>query len=254
MKSLLHSVYYFFLIEYSFYFQDFWLRRQRKRRESVKLKRVIKMEMSHCNSKNNLTPSSENEERDDFDTVKKPQELIKTFGSYTTLHGFHFLTDSSSVLRRILWLLLMVVCLVILIVQIQTNYAKLQRHDSSVTKDIEFSRSLLFPAVSICNQNMLRRSKILDTDAQLYLDRIDYIKAEYMNSTEFMREQSRQINASFDLEKVVKEAGHNLTSMLALCLWKGETCGPENFTSFVSFYVSGPFFFIAARFLNPKLV
>ena len=209
--------------------------------------------MNHFNSKNNETPSSENEERSDFDTVTKPEELIKTFGSYTTLHGFYFLTDSGSVLRRILWLLLMIVCLVILIVQVKNNYAKLQRHDSTVTKDVEPSRSLLFPAVTICNQNMLQKSKILGTDAQFYLDGLDYLKAAFMNSTDFKRAQSR-INASFDIEKVVKEAGHNLTTMLVLCLWKGQTCGPENFTSFVSFYVSGAFFFIAAKFLNPKPV
>lgn len=209
--------------------------------------------MNYFNSTNNETPLSENEERSDFDTVNKPQELIKTFGSYTTLHGFHFLTDSGSVVRRILWLLLMMVCLVILTVQVKSNYAKLQRHDSTVTKDVEPSRSLLFPAVSICNQNMLQRSKILGTDAQFYLDSIDYLKAGFMNSTEFKRAQSH-FNASFDIEEVVKEAGHNLTTMLTFCLWKGQICGPENFTSFISFYVSGTFFFIAARFLNRKQV
>ena len=166
--------------------------------------------------------SNESEETD-------KETLIKTFGSYTTLHGFHFLIDSTSAVRRILWLLLMIVCLVAFGFQLKNSYLKLIRHDSVIAKDIELSRSLLFPAVSICNQNMLRRSKILGTDAQLYLDTIDKLKA---NNT------SRQINSSFDIFKAAKKAGHKLTTMMKLCSWRGQKCGPENFTFFTSPYVS----------------
>ena len=161
--------------------------------------------------------------------VAEQETMIKNFGSYTTLHGFHFLTDSTYAVRRILWLLLMIACLVVLVIQLQNNYAKLRRHDSLVTKDFELSSNLIFPAVSICNQNMLQRSKILGTDAQLYLDTIDKLKANNV---------SRQINSSFDIFKAAKEAGHNLTTMMKLCYWRGQKCGPENFTSFISFYVS----------------
>lgn len=198
------------------------------------------MEMNNYHTKNNDIPLSENGE----DTAKmdERQKLIKSFGSYTTLHGFHFLTDSGSALRRILWLTLMIVCLVILIFQLRDNYAKLQRHDSMVTKDIEFTRSLLFPAVSICNQNMLQRSKILGTESQLYLDALDTIKAE-LKSSRNVKPAQLQSNYSFDIEEAVREAGHNLTTMMSLCSWRGQKCGPENFTSFVSFYVSAQYFY-----------
>lgn len=192
--------------------------------------------------KGNTDISRENGEVNDQtrDKTVDTQTLIKTFGSYTTLHGFHFLSDSNSAIRRILWLVLMIVCLAILAVNIKENYAKLQRHDSSVTKDVEHSRTLLFPAVSICNQNMLLRSKINGTDAQFYLDGIDYLKAGYMGDT--TNEQAlRRPDASFDIEKTVREAGHNLSTMMKLCLWRGQKCGVENFTTFVSFYVSSEY-------------
>ncbi|KAM7431426.1 hypothetical protein ABFA07_017989 [Porites harrisoni] len=151
------------------------------------------------------------------------QKLIKNFGSYTTLHGLHFLFESSSAVRRILWIILMVACMLILAFQLKYCYLKLQSHESLVTKDIEYSKSFLFPAVTICNQNMLLKSKILGTDAQKYLDNIDNLK--YV---------SRRINSSFNILEVAKEAGHNLTVMMKRCSWRGQRCGPENFTSFAT--------------------
>ena len=182
---------------------------------------------SSCHDKSNATQETE---------VKK---LIKNFASYTTLHGFHFVFDSSSAVRRILWIILTVACMLILAFQLKYCYLKLQSHESLVTKDIEYSNSIFFPAVTICNQNMLLKSKILGTDAQKYLDDIDNLK--YV---------SRHINSSFNILEVSKEAGHNLTVMMKRCSWRGQRCGPENFTSYATLLVSasvrtGPLFCIS---------
>lgn len=196
---------------------------------------MVKMEMNNC-VKENTKPGQGNEgEIDQKNDETNEQTLIKNFGSYTTLHGFHFLFDSNSTVRRIIWLILMLVCLVILAFTIKENYLKLLRYESLVTKDIENSKRLLFPAVSICNQNMLLKSKIQDTDAQLYLDGIDYLMPANPGRDD-TQQAPRGVGASFDIEKAVREAGHNLTAMLKFCSWRGERCGAENFTTFVSFY------------------
>lgn len=195
------------------------------------------MEMDNY-MKTSTSRSRDNEEESDQTTDEVgTKTLIKTFGSYTTLHGFHFLSESNSAIRRIMWLLLMIVCLAIMAVNVKENYAKLQRHDSLVTKDVEHSKRLLFPAVSICNQNMLLKTKIRDTDAQFYLDSIDDLKTVYMGNAT-AEQGPRRPSDSFDIEKSVREAGHNLSTMMKLCLWRGQKCGVENFTTFVSFYVS----------------
>lgn len=196
---------------------------------------MAKMEMDNC-VKENTKPGQENGgEIDQKNDKTDEQTLIKNFGSYTTLHGFHFLFDSNSTVRRILWLILMLACLVILALFVRENYFKLLRHESLVTKDIEHSKRLLFPAVSICNQNMLLKSKIQDTDAQLYLDGIDFLGPANPGDDD-TQQASSGVRASFDIEKAVREAGHNLTAMLKFCSWRGEKCGAENFTTFVSFY------------------
>ena len=167
------------------------------------------------------------------------EKLVKDFGSYTTLHGLHFLFESSSAVRRILWIMLMGACMVILAFQVRHSYIKLRRCDSLITKDIERSNSLPFPAVTICNQNMFLKSKILGTDVQIYLDEIDDLKAGYQALIMTpLKNTSRRISSSFNILKVAEEAGHNLTVMMILCSWRGHKCGPENFTSFVSERVS----------------
>ena len=188
------------------------------------------MEMENYINRDGKSSPENGEDGDHTDEVDA-QKLIKNFGSYTTLHGLHFLFDSNATVRRLLWSALMIVCIVFLVLNLKENYSKLLRYDSLVTKDVEHSKSLLFPAVSICNQNMIRKSKILGSDAQVYLDSLDYFKVEYSK-------KQRQTNASFDIEQAVREAGHNLTTMMKLCLWRGQKCGAENFTTFVSFYVS----------------
>lgn len=202
------------------------------------LHKMIKMEMNNFVNENSK-PLQENGRESDLkkEETAEEQTLIKNFGSYTTLHGFHFLLDSTSTVRRLLWLVLMLVCLAILIITVKEKYSKLLRHESLVTKDIEHSKRLLFPAVSICNQNMLLNSKIQGTDAQLYLDGIDYLMPANPGATGTQQALSG-VSSSFDIEKAVREAGHNLTAMLKFCTWRGEKCSAENFTTFVSFYVS----------------
>jgi len=201
------------------------------------LHKMIKMEMNNFVNENTKPLQENGGESDQKKEETEEKTLIKNFGSYTTLHGFHFLLDSTSTVRRILWLVLMLVCLAILVIIVNEKYSKLLRHESLVTKDIEHSKRLLFPAVSICNQNMLLNSKIQGTDAQLYLDGIDYLMPANPGATGTQQALSG-ISSSFDIEKAVREAGHNLTAMLKFCSWRGEKCGAENFTTFVSFYVS----------------
>ena len=173
--------------------------------------------------------SNKGAEKIDQDT---PQQLMKNFSSYTTLHGFHFLAQPRSVVRRITWLLLMLVCFAVLGVQLRENYLKLKRYESVATTSLEHSKEVRFPAVTICNQNMLRRNSINGTEAQFYLDGLDTLKLRRPSTLNFAH------TASFDIEKVVRKAGHNLSEMIKTCSWKTQKCGPENFTVSLSFYVS----------------
>lgn len=165
--------------------------------------------------------------------------VIKDFGSYTTLHGFHFVFDSASRIRRIIWVTLILLGIIFLFFQFRDNYRKLRSNKSVIGKDIEHSQKMLYPAITICNQNMMRKSKIMGTDAQTFLDQQDYIKAK-VSGQNFLE---KEIDPNFNVEESVRKNSHNLSEMLKTCTWQKETCTPANFTTFLSFMVSFLFHF-----------
>lgn len=158
-------------------------------------------------------------------------ELINEFASYTTLHGFHFILQSCSLLRRLVWGVLLVIGLAMLILQCLQGFSKLADHDSVTVKELHRGEKIIFPAVTICNLNMLQRDKILGTKAQKFMDD--------MESVVFGERSTDNGNETFtlNLERVVKEAGHNISEMLSLCVWSGRSCGPKDFFMFVSLQV-----------------
>ncbi|KXJ28995.1 Acid-sensing ion channel 4 [Exaiptasia diaphana] len=144
-------------------------------------------------------------------------ELIKDFSSYTTLHGLHFTMESGSIWRRIVWGVLICFCAGLLTAQIYINADNLLSREVTISKSLEFSETLPFPAVTICNQNMMRKSQIMGTIAQDYLDQMDTIKIR--NTGEIQKDVP-----SFDVEKFVKKAGHQIEKMINGCKFPGIRC------------------------------
>ena len=167
----------------------------------------------------------------DDDRMTK-SELLDEFSSYTTLHGFHFVLGSFSLLRRIVWAVLLISGLATLILQCLNGFSKFAENDSVTVREQQRNKTILFPAVTICNQNMLRKDKILGTEAQKFMDDI-----ESLLFGEGLRNNSNETFA-LDLDRVVKEAGHNISDMLTSCTWQRGLCGPEDFSLFISSQVS----------------
>ncbi|XP_078361330.1 acid-sensing ion channel 3-like [Oculina patagonica] len=157
--------------------------------------------------------------------------VMKDFGSYTTLHGFHFVFDSGSMIRRIIWVTLILLGICFLFFQFRDNYRKLRSNRSVIGKDLEHSQEMLFPAITICNQNMMRKSKIMGTDAQTFLDQQDDVKAKVSGKTSLEKE----ISPNFNVEESVRKNSHNLSEMMKECSWQKEPCTTANFTSVLSF-------------------
>ena len=160
--------------------------------------------------------------------------VIRDFGSYTTLHGFHFVFDSASRIRRIIWVTLILLGICFLFFQFRDNYRKLRSNRSVIGKDIEHSEKMLYPAITICNQNMMRKSKIMGTDAQTFLDQQDQYKYKVFGKN-FL---DKKISPSFNIEESVIKNSHNLSEMLKTCNWQKEPCTTANFSSHLSFMVS----------------
>lgn len=90
---------------------------------SSELRQVMEMTREEFRIEDNATESKTNKE-------SKTSELVNEFAGYTTLHGFHFVLESCSVVRRILWATLIILALVILAFQCLNGLNKLLEHDS----------------------------------------------------------------------------------------------------------------------------
>jgi len=165
------------------------------------------------------------------DTNKNTSEL-ETFASYTTLHGFQFTVPGNHPIRRCVWMAAMLVMFGTLFHQIYASFVRYLEYEAAYTANAAYKSNLKFPAVTICNINMMKKSKIVGKDAQAYLDstnpNIPYFKkAKYVKDT-------------FDLEQELLENGHHLENMLVKCRWGiSELCSHKNFTRFFSMTVSG---------------
>ena len=186
------------------------------------------MEVEFSGTKKNNYMSKECEHE-----AEETKKIIKEFGSYTTLHGFHFIFDSSSLIRKIIWVVLLVLGLSFLMLQFRDNWRKLYSNRSTISREIEHNESVIFPAISLCNQNMMRKSKVLGTYAQTFLDQQDELKIQFEGPSIFEQE----IPESFDIEESVRRNSHNLTEMLKMCSWIHAPCTAANFTPFLSYMV-----------------
>ena len=159
-----------------------------------------------------------------------PRALWENLRSNSTLHGFQFASESTWSIRRITWIVMLLCGSISLFWQLHSNFHKWKQHEVLYSLGIERPENLTFPAVSICNQNMMRKSKIIGTDAQHYVDGLDPGMRSNLSD--------KQWNASFDVEQATRASGHNLSEMLKDCRFQEMPCTAEEFIPFFHFFVS----------------
>jgi len=150
------------------------------------------------------------------------KRFLENLAGYSTFHGFHFVVNSSNAAaRRLIWLGLIVAATAFLFVQLISSFKKLQANRFVVDKNVIYSPDVVFPAFTFCNINMMKKSRIQGTQAQLYIDMVD---RKWIGN--------KDLNSSFDLEKALLNAGHTAKDMVHFSRWKGKRCSYRNFTTF----------------------
>ena len=149
--------------------------------------------------------------------------LLSEFASYTTLHGLHFVAGPFILIRRILWAILLIVGACLLIFLCTERYHKLTANDSVTTKEHQSGKPIPFPAVTVCNLNMLRKDKIIGTEAQTYMDNL----AKVHSKETLINDSNETFN--LDLDKIVREAGHDISEMLVDCTFQQKPCFSNEF-------------------------
>ncbi|XP_041464799.1 amiloride-sensitive sodium channel subunit alpha-like isoform X1 [Lytechinus variegatus] len=104
---------------------------------------------------------------DDNETITR---AAHEFGDETTLHGLRYLIVRGHLLFRLCWLAILILAFALLVIQAKIVYEDFQSSPYSTKMDIVPEMTKTFPAVTVCNDNKIRRSRLYNTKYQGLID------------------------------------------------------------------------------------
>ncbi|XP_028630591.1 acid-sensing ion channel 3 isoform X3 [Grammomys surdaster] len=170
------------------------------------------------------------------ETQRRQASDIRVFASSCTMHGLgHIFGPGGLTLRRGLWATAVLLSLAAFLYQVAERVRYYGEFHHKTTLDERESHQLTFPAVTLCNINPLRRSRLTPNDlhwagtALLGLDPAEH--AAYLRALgQPPAPPGFMPSPTFDMAQLYARAGHSLEDMLLDCRYRGQPCGPENFT------------------------
>ena len=123
-----------------------------------------------------------------------------------------------------MWLVLTTACVFAVGYQIYERISFFRSWPVNVNVEINFNKTLKFPAVTICNQNSFRATKAAEFG--LY----DLIEDVFSKSAVSPLEDVKRYNASnITMEDLFVKLGHDKHDLFISCRWKNTKCTPHDF-------------------------
>ncbi|GCC29101.1 hypothetical protein chiPu_0007538 [Chiloscyllium punctatum] len=191
------------------------------------------------------------------------RKITAAFVKQAKIHGVKYVCSQHySLHHRVVWFLAFCTSLGFLISWSSNRFLYLLSFPSHTRFHMEWTKELNFPALTICNNNPIRFYQLTKSDlyyAGQWLGLLTENRTARPLVIELIKEERQQwfqklsdfrlflpprtfegISLNF-----MDRLGHQLDDMLLSCRYRGDLCGPQNFTS-VSLSPFRPFFF----FLN----
>ncbi|XP_038044102.1 acid-sensing ion channel 1A-like [Patiria miniata] len=159
---------------------------------------------------------------------------LTEFGDATTYHGLRYVINNKySRFRRFVWLLVVLGMATWLVVNIIKLTLLMLQHPESSSISLNYVPTIAFPAVTICNINLLRSNalneSVLKTLAEIYDPVTDYHQEGTGVDFGPVDALYHYPNGS-DSTETIFSASHQIEDMLDRCKWRHEKCSPANFT------------------------
>uniref|UniRef100_A0A8D0H920 Acid-sensing ion channel 3 n=1 Tax=Sphenodon punctatus TaxID=8508 RepID=A0A8D0H920_SPHPU len=163
---------------------------------------------------------------------------LTAFARSCTLHGIgHVFLPGPLTPRRAAWASAVLLSLGIFLYQVDERVRYYGEYHHVTTLDEEETMLLVFPAITLCNYNRIRRSAVTRSDLHWmgrellgvepsdFPDYLQTLGQTEANSPDFYPSKS------FSLREFYQRTGHNMAGMLLHCRYRRRECGPENFTT-----------------------
>ncbi|KAM4691301.1 acid-sensing ion channel 2 isoform 2-T2 [Rhinophrynus dorsalis] len=167
---------------------------------------------------------------------------IQIFANTSTLHGIrHIFVYGPLTLRRFLWTVAFVGSLGLLLLESSERVAFYFSYQHVTKVDQVVAESLVFPAVTICNLNSFRFSRITTNDlyhAGELLDLLDVngqILEPHLADPEVITILQEKTNVKhfkakpFCMREFMERTGHDLKEMMLYCKFRGHECNHRDF-------------------------
>ncbi|KAG8524880.1 Acid-sensing ion channel 2 [Galemys pyrenaicus] len=187
----------------------------------------VPMDLKESPSEGSLQPSS-----------------IQIFANTSTLHGIrHIFVYGPLTIRRVLWAMAFVGSLGLLLVESSERVSYYFSYQHVTKVDEVVAHSLVFPAVTLCNLNGFRFSRLTTND--LYhagellalLDVNLQIPDPHLADPTVLEALRQKANfkhykpKQFSMLEFLHRVGHDLKDMMLYCKFKGQECGHQDFTT-----------------------
>lgn len=130
--------------------------------------------------------SSDNE-KEDYGK-RKIRELVCYYINHCTLHGFHYVFETKSIMRKVVWLTILAVAAGFFFKEIKTSLTQYYLYPFTTTSTIQYPGALPFPAVTICDFHDVRKS--LHTSNKTQITDVISISLGQLNDTLIQSSQS----------------------------------------------------------------
>ncbi|KAK6466872.1 acid-sensing ion channel 1 isoform X5 [Huso huso] len=193
--------------------------------------------------------------------VPKPRpgslfEAVRLFLKHTTFHGLHHIFLTGSYPRRLVWLLAFLTALALLFTWSSNRVRYLLSSPVHSKIHMVYGKRLVFPAVTICNQNRVLPARMGKPDLFLAgrwlgmlgrnLQVLPWVRESFSGPDQRWAAFSRLLDFSHflppprdshpSMRQLLDRLGHQLEEMLLYCRFQGELCGPRNFSTIFTRY------------------
>lgn len=195
------------------------------------------------------TPPKEDRHIKDGPQVVQPLSVmpsahnLEEFASSSTLHGIsHIFHHGRYTARNFLWTMAFLASLGFLFYVYTDRVEFYFQYPHATRLEEKTVHSMIFPAVTICNVNILRFSEISGQDLYWageflgFLDSSDKIVAPQKADAEVVKVLSQKLqqskgerNLPFDFGEFHDRAGHQMDQMLIKCRFGNESCNANDF-------------------------
>ena len=177
----------------------------------------------------------------------------QSFANTSTLHGLRFIFPyGRPTPRRLLWAAALLACMGLLALESTERLAYFFSYPHVTSLDAVVSGSLVFPAVTICNLNAYRFSRLTRNDlyhAGELLALLDVhlrIPEPHLAEPDVLAFLSDKANFSayrpkpFSMREFTERVGHDLKEMILYCRYQGQECSHRDFKTVSPVLVSLP--------------